>query len=823
LIKFDIFEEKFQEFNIAYETLIEVLTNTKFNLTMIKEYYRIYENTHNKENAKYLVANFGAPNNRKSSAFNFLMTGSNEFPLPTSGRTDVEGETLKPIRCRYATKSNNLIIKKNSQNETIGIFENFDTIDDRKAIISFLRHKMKENNIQEISIELPSSKFKKQYDQLKKFEFLDLIGCTPKMSSSSIDLNRFAIEKEQVDAIFIFHGGRQEIPEEVIKQLWNTGIFSDLSERRVPKLINAMKIKKSDWTDKQGLEDKFSGFIGSESKTRLELQKTICELFNFFDIDHLKDDLHRFKELKEYLKDKDQSKLSFLEIENKFKSATELLRRADSVCIMELDNENSEDFEIDFNNKYLITFTSIKDDIICSKNDLLCREALQYLHSISKEILKKSETYVKSVELKMSNKHYGTIINKIKNDRRKRNANKTVKDHCNSFKNEIQNFLLEDFVLEETVFRGLKLNNMIFSFTKDLARVLCDLKSEIADQIKKYTAVEFNKITNTEIEYFENIVKDYTKNYFDDFKNFVKLIEFKMSSGEIISKIESEEQLKQRFENLTEKSVDLLNETLYESFYIEITNESTKKSINQSISDLTNGKICQMKKINDDIAVMLKIENIKDEGIIEEDYYPKPIIFKKNGSNNLPKEAKTIEIIEIPKYIKSKNFTKDKPDEDLLNEGKDKSKLKIEYKACEQKEFVQFEIDRKNCKVIAEFNQPFIRNKVDNLLKNIYEFEINANQKSLYPIFISSRLRKRDKDSDYIEMNIIAKDLLADGLKKENFLIFLFIQAGTEKTRDQFANEINYYKKLKYMNCPCRDDSDCPIILCYLPEVLFLF
>jgi hypothetical protein len=72
-------------------------------------------------------------------------------------------------------------------------------------------------------------------------------------------------------------------------------------------------------------------------------------------------------------------------------------------------------------------------------------------------------------------------------------------------------------------------------------------------------------------------------------------------------------------------------------------------------------------------------------------------------------------------------------------------------------------------------------------------------------------------------MNIIAKDLLADGLQKENFLIFLFIQAGTEKTRDQFANEINYYKKLKQTNCPCRDDSDCLIILCYLSGVLFLF
>jgi len=177
-----------------------------------------------------------------------------------------------------------------------------------------LKEKMKKNNIQELSIELPCSKFKNEYKNFKNFEYLDLIGCTSKMSNSLIELNRFAVEKEQVDAIFIFHGGRQETPEDLIKKLWNIGIFSDLSERRVPKIINAIKIKKSDWASEQQLEEKFVGFNGLESrKTRLELQKNICELFNFFEIDHL-DDLPNFHELQHYLKSKEQSDSSFLEI-----------------------------------------------------------------------------------------------------------------------------------------------------------------------------------------------------------------------------------------------------------------------------------------------------------------------------------------------------------------------------------------------------------------------------------------------------------------------------------------------------------------------------
>jgi len=84
LISFDIFEKQFEEFNITYDNLIKFLTSTsrRFNFDNIKENYKNFEKMHTKENSKYIVANFGSPNIRKSSAFNFLMTGSNDFPLP---------------------------------------------------------------------------------------------------------------------------------------------------------------------------------------------------------------------------------------------------------------------------------------------------------------------------------------------------------------------------------------------------------------------------------------------------------------------------------------------------------------------------------------------------------------------------------------------------------------------------------------------------------------------------------------------------------------------------------------------------------------------
>ena len=129
-----------------------------------------------------------------------------------------------------------------------------------------------------------------------------------------------------------------------------------------------------------------------------------------------------------------------------------------------------------------------------------------------------------------------------------------------------------------------------------------------------------------------------------------------------------------------------------------------------------------------------------------------------------------------------------------MNEGKVKSILKIDYKPSEEIYHVQFHIDRCYKKISAEYNQKYVEDKVKTLRKRIND----KKSKSLHPIFISSRLRKENiEDEKFIDMNIIAKDLLNDGLEKDSFLIFLFIQAGINTTRAQFKNELDYYQSLK--------------------------
>ncbi len=361
----------FKTFKEVYESLHGILKPTKFNLRVIEEYYEKFNSFNSGEKAVYRVANFGSPNNRKSSAFNFLMTGSHDFPLPTSGRTDVEGETLKPIRCRYTT-SNSLVIRKNDDGNVLKEFKDIN----KPAVVDFIREKMKEEDVIELTVELPESEFKEQYEKFKNFEFLDLIGMsdsnyeTDLKKDKFIKLNRTAVEKEHIDAVFLFHSERKKMPRKIIEQLWMTGIFSDLTERSSPKLVNAMKVMKNkDWSNEQELEDIFRGFESNSSITKLEMQKTVCELFNFADIP----DSPEYNELRKHVESLPTNTCDFqiLEIENKAESVRELISRADSVCILDMVGNEPVAYESKYHASFLTKFVSIKKEIIRFKNEHL--------------------------------------------------------------------------------------------------------------------------------------------------------------------------------------------------------------------------------------------------------------------------------------------------------------------------------------------------------------------------------------------------------------------------------------------------------------------
>jgi len=495
----------------------------------------------------------------------------------------------------------------------------------------------------------------------------------------------------------------------------------------------------------------------------------------------------------------------------------------------------------------------VKKDIANFKEDQICRELLEYLLSISEEILKKLETFQKSIKLHSNCiKKYEEIVLFCKkndnNNRSLRSAKKNVQEMCDQFLIEIldcirNNDYDESFIenINESFFIvsvRLKIKTIFSKLLSKIASLACDFKQEIQNEIKKiisnHDEIKWNTVEESKKIY--RLVKQHIKEALTISHNQLKQNYEEVNDG--VTK-----QLKFCLNQIYLKSADFLEE----NFYVEIDPAQANK-----LKVEIDSKISALVELKTNIQNSIKIKALdcsKDaQSSTEEEFYPKPLLFQTGNSNKLPTDIKQIEISEINNYFKRFNYesvsnvnyngsqanvnkTKKKiiPDcfKNLLNEGKEKSQLKIMHIPCEQTDFVQFKIDRENKNISAEYNQKFIQEKVDNLRKKIDNFEKDKNSRTLHPIFISSRLRKNEtKQSEtkqsFIEMNIVARDLLDCGLNKECFLIFLFIQAGTETTRDEFKKEIEYYENLKNNNCPCQNKLECPIVLCYLPEV-FIF
>ncbi len=76
--------DSFEFEKIYTESIKHLQVATKIPTDKITNNYSQYTQIRNSETVRYVIANFGIPNTRKSSTFNYFMTGTIQNPLPNS-------------------------------------------------------------------------------------------------------------------------------------------------------------------------------------------------------------------------------------------------------------------------------------------------------------------------------------------------------------------------------------------------------------------------------------------------------------------------------------------------------------------------------------------------------------------------------------------------------------------------------------------------------------------------------------------------------------------------------------------------------------------
>ncbi|XP_065673748.1 uncharacterized protein LOC101240012 isoform X2 [Hydra vulgaris] len=756
--------------------------------------------------AKYLVANFGVPNSRKSSSFNYFMTNSIRYPLPNSPQAG-DGVTTKPIRVRYNSLHDIYIKTYNYSNgdEEI-IIKKFPEFNEKFS--NFVESLMSETNIDEIIIEIPKTFLPEDRLYLENFEFLDLIGLPDQSSQnrehekSAIRMNRNSIEKEVVDAFFMFPGKRGKCDEEIIKYMWKCGAFSDLSDRRPPKLVVCNKIRSNDWNDDSEFEKMTHAY--TDGTILKSVETSLCKMFDYKDEKDYEDDFEP------------------LVIDNKFESIKDMIKRSASACIVETYNQagyNNEKYNFFVCNLYKIFM-----DIKAYKESNLHRLSIHYILVLSKELFIKLNSTVNRIRLKETNKSkYFKIKQFFKSDSAKRlikYIGSEINEEILCFKNSlfdelsIQDFFNANYEEED------KINYRMEWFNLSVEKC----QENILLLIEKYVQA-----------IFKDILKDLKNEELDNFMQMRDYLDskylkssFKLTLDKILKQMKNNyktiKDIDEKLSLFKKKCCHFLESIKNEYNYDAYENENSSQRSSFENSNLQEIQECCKKLSDIEKNVCMFLKSTKDTFESDEEFDAtliNPLLHRKTGSHKLPENKDTdgLDVINFTKYCRNKFNLQ------LLEKLKAqsvKSKITLEYTepiSLENYE-IQFNLDRENKKVSASYHKNHLYEQLKLLKDNLYKDETNQTSNALYPIFISSVQRRND-----FEPNLLTKDL-GRVLKPNSFLIFLFIEGGTNQNRDLFKINIDFYKNQRdkdfkaicnYGKSFTNKDMN-PIFLCYLPD-----
>jgi len=576
---------------IYTESIKHLQVTTKIPTEKIRNNYSQYKKLRNFETDRYVIANFGIPKTRKSSTFNYFMTGTIQNPLPNSS-INGKGETMKPIRCEY-TQEREIqvsVLKTNDLKYTNGAsFQEFDT-----AFNESIKQKMEDADVEEIKIGLPERKYPEQAKRFKNFVFLDLIGMLSKYKAEEkkdeekhyIEMNRRAVLRENIDGVFVFPEGRNMIDPIIFRQMCKCGLWSNCDSARPPKLTIVAKMRKGDIIGIKDLQQSLDGFCqfeGSPKNFRLiakNIEDGICQAFDYGS--------------------GTDSNVDVLPLQNKAKHVPEMLKRVATLCVLEKSLKTSEtDFEIFYDEQEKISLDHLEkilDDIRHYKNDSNLVDMLGYVQSIANElqiklksnaVMKKFKPFHKNIE----SSGYSRDLRGNNND-----ISKTVEDFVSeynspNFDEDEENLNMDAYDYAE-LRQQVKRRNLMYLQDHFLEKITSIHETFIHYHIKKSRIM--NDSNNSNLIDMEKL------------EDRVTLQELKVEFGRLILPIRSQDT---PFidQNLKKKIFELVKLNDPYSIFGKVIKDDSLSSLEKTKD--ARILIDKLKQLYDKIKARLKIEN----------------------------------------------------------------------------------------------------------------------------------------------------------------------------------------------------------------------
>jgi len=753
------------------------------------------------------IAFFGSPGSGKSTAINFLITGSFKGTLPNSSQKG-EGCTKFPIRCLFEelNKVELYIIKSDQRREHKNNFEA--SANGMNEVSIYIDSLNTEQNIEEIIIHIPVRILPKDHLFLKNVKFLDLVGLPDVNTKNSIDLNRKSINREYVDAIAICERQRGMCNADMIRYLSLIDIFSKI--REIPIKLFILCIDREEEASRNTEYQRL--------KCRASIQLSISKAFDYdYRLERSFDDINVENETRLDMK---------LPVDHKKVDLDEVIDRCDALFITNPMREISinslkgliseiKAYKVDNEIKKSLLNIFMMNTVIKTKMKAKMYSVKNEMHPVFRSIhnyfyvnqqYKKLKTQSKTEIIKIFDEHYQEIEGI---------------DIEELYSQYIDTYSFDRLTLHLATLR----QQIIQAITDQVSTVLgghvMKAKSKIQDLLnrgKEHSAEMYDIACSVDeayfIRFFENIIENKLTRQLNQFFEIRYLTNNTVSENDYLKSVFNE--IKVYFENYINNDITDLILGNYSLNRNQLANGIKKiETITRNIEEIDQS----INKFQ--LSRRIRRANTK---ILRE-----PQLFNSSGSLKIPnKPLVNQEHFSIDTCIKNKwlvghNKRRLNPNyRSLIDEGKIESKLQIEFNHSTfvSASSIQIIINRSKKSIIADYDTNEIGKRIREYMNRI------SDQEFLHPIFITSMIRtNKENNARYkdFQPNLILNDICLSKGSYKKLMIFVFIEGGSPENRNKFKRNIEFYKNLvdrEFEKVKDPEDSETknPIITIYLPE-----